>query len=174
MKNKAIFFDRDGILIKEIYKKRLGEPKSINKIKDIKFKKGINDIAKYYKKKFLLIMVTNQPDVKRKKISIKKVNRINDIISNKLNLDDVYTCFCDNDKCKFRKPNNGSVIKAKKKWNINLKKSYFIGDRWKDIITGNKSKCITILLERPYSKKKLCKPNFSINDLKELYKIILI
>ena len=63
--------------------------------------------------------------------------------------------------------------KAEKKFNINLKKSFMIGDRWRDIGAGKKAGCQTVFIERHYSEKKKYKPNFQIKSLDELYNIII-
>ena len=63
---RAIFLDRDGVLIKAPkYKKK---PHSIRKFKDIKILKNVKKSLSILREKFLLIMITNQPDVSRKKI----------------------------------------------------------------------------------------------------------
>ena len=62
--NKAIFLDRDGVLIKAPTVSRL--PKSIKKLSEIKIYSEIKKFCKFYKKKYLLIMITNQPDYSKK------------------------------------------------------------------------------------------------------------
>ena len=63
--NRAIFFDRDGVLIQAPVKD--GYPKSIKTKEEIIFSKGIKHFCDYFRKEFKLIMITNQPDFKRKK-----------------------------------------------------------------------------------------------------------
>ncbi len=167
---RAIFFDRDGVLINAPVVE--GKPKSIQTLKELKFCPNIYKICKYYKKHFYLIMVTNQPDFARKVNTKKNINEINDYIKKKLNLDDIFTCFSDNDKDKDRKPNPGMLMKAKKKYQINLKKSFMIGDRWRDIGAGKKVNCSTIFMDRKYDEKLLYKPNYIINKLSNIYSII--
>ena len=117
-------------------------------------------------------MITNQPDVSRKKIKKLKVDEINILIKKKLNLDDVFVCYTDNDKSKFRKPNPGMILKAAAKYNINLKKSYFIGDRWKDIDAGRKAYCKTVFIDHNYNEKLNLKPNYKIKKFKEVLSFI--
>lgn len=167
---QAIFFDRDGVLINAPV--ICGKPKSIQTIKELKFCPEIIKICKYYKKYFYLIMVTNQPDFTRKVNTKKNINEINSYIKKKLNLDDVYTCYSDNDKDKDRKPNIGMLQKAKKKYQINFKKSYIVGDRWRDIGAGNKANCSSILIDRKYNEKMIFKPKHKINRLSKIYSII--
>ena len=168
---RAIFFDRDGVLVEAPTVNNL--PKSPKTIKDIKLCKGIVKFCKFYKKKnFYLIMVTNQPDFSRKKNSKKNINQINEYLKKKLNFDDVYVCFSDDDKCIDRKPNPGMIYIGAKKFNLNLRKSFLIGDRWRDIGAGNKANCTTILIEKNYNEKLKFKPKYIVKNLNQIYKII--
>ena len=168
--NRAIFFDRDGVLIKAPVVK--GKPKSIQNIKQLKFCSGINKICEYYKKNYYLIMVTNQPDYERKQNTKKNIIEINNFIKKKLNLDAVYVCYSDNNNHKDRKPNPGMILKAKKKYKLDLNKSYLVGDRWRDIGAGNKAKCVTIFIDKKYDEKLSYKPTHKIDRLNKIFSII--
>ena len=170
IKEAAIFFDRDGVLIEAplINKK----PTSVQSLKDVKLCKNILEICKYYKKNYYLIMVTNQPDYSRGVNSKKNIVNINNFLKKKLNLDMIYVCYSDNEKCIDRKPNPGMLLKAKKKYKINLKKSFMIGDRWRDVGAGNRAGCRTVFIDRNYSEKLIYKPNYSIRKLKDILLII--
>jgi len=169
--HKAVFLDRDGVLIKAPVT-RDRKPLSIKNISKLKFLPTVIKTCKVLKSKYLLIMITNQPDVSRKKIKKFKVDEINILIKKKLNLDDVFVCYTDNDKSKFRKPNPGMILKAAEKYNINLKKSYFIGDRWKDIDAGRKVYCKTVFIDHNYNEKLNLKPNYKIKKFKEVLSFI--
>ena len=170
IKEAAIFFDRDGVLIEAplINKK----PTSVQSLKHVKLCKNILEICQYYKKNYYLIMVTNQPDYSRGVNSKKNIININNFLKKKLNLDMIYVCYSDNEKCIDRKPNPGMLLKAKKKYKINLKESFMIGDRWRDIGAGNRAGCRTIFIDRNYSEKLIYKPNYSIRKLKDILLII--
>jgi D-glycero-D-manno-heptose 1,7-bisphosphate phosphatase len=72
--NKAIFFDRDGVLNKAIIKNN--KPFSPKTLKQLEINPDANMIIKYAKKKkFLTFMITNQPDVARGKNSKKNVDK---------------------------------------------------------------------------------------------------
>ena len=59
-----------------------------------------------------------------------------------MDIDDIYVCIHDDDDyCDCRKPKIGMLKKASFKYNIDLNKSYLIGDRWKDIECGQIAKC---------------------------------
>ena len=170
VKKNAIFFDRDGVLIKAPVDQH-NKPKSIKTYDQIEWADNINKICSFYKKNYYLIMVTNQPDVTRKVNSLKNVIRINAEIKKKLDLDDIFVCYCD-DTCSNRKPNPGMILNAKKKYNLDLKKCYFIGDRWRDVEASYNAGCESILLDYNYNEEIKIKPNFKIKNLKEIYGII--
>jgi D-glycero-D-manno-heptose 1,7-bisphosphate phosphatase len=171
MQKKAIFFDRDGVLIKAPIDKN-NKPKSIINVDQIELSENIYDICEYYRKDFYLIMITNQPDVSRKVNTKTNVDLINMYLKNILNLNDVFVCYCSDDNCKNRKPNAGMLFKAKDKYGLDIKSCYFIGDRWRDIDAGYKFGCKTILIDRGYSEKLNFRPNYVIKSLKDIFSII--
>ena len=167
---RAIFLDRDGVLIK--IKKVNNKPYSVDEITKIKILKETQKTLKKLKEKFLLIMVTNQPNVSRGFVSKAMVNKINLYIKNQLDLDDIYCCFHDDHhKCKCRKPKAGMLIDAKKKWKIDLKKSFMVGDRKKDMLAGAKVNCHNLFIDYNYDevkpRKNLC---FYIKSIKDVIK----
>jgi D-glycero-D-manno-heptose 1,7-bisphosphate phosphatase len=170
--NKAIFLDRDGVINNIIVNK--GLPSSPSKFEEFKILPGVREsISKLKKLNFYCILVTNQPDVSRGKIKKEIVDKMNEYIKKELDLNDVFVCFHDDeDNCKCRKPKPGLILDATKKWNINLKKSYMIGDRWKDIDAGTKSGCKTIFIDNKYNESIKSKPNFVSKDLLNAVKII--
>ena len=97
------------------------------------------------KKKYLVIIVTNQSGVGRGLIKMKQLKAIHDYLQNKIkkfeaNIDDIYFCPYHKEfgkgkykkKSEDRKPGSGMLKKAIKKWNINLSKSFMIGDKITD------------------------------------------
>jgi D-glycero-D-manno-heptose 1,7-bisphosphate phosphatase len=162
--NRAIFFDRDGVLITAPLGKN-NKPESVQTLSKINLTVGIIKLCRNLKKKYYLFMITNQPDFARKKNTKKNINQINIFLKNKLNLDDIFVCFCKYDSCKNRKPNPGMLIQAKKKFNINLKKSFFIGDRWRDIDAGKKVGCKTIFIDYKYNEKQPSGWDFKVSSL---------
>ena len=162
---KAIFLDRDGTLNKAYIENGLPiSPSSLNKFKIIKgVKKSINRLKKL---NFLCILITNQPDVFRGKISKKTVVKMNSYIKKKIKLEDMFVCYHDNEhNCSCRKPKPGLLVKASKKWKIDLKKSFMIGDRWKDILAGKKVGCKTIFINNNYKNDKKVKADFTFKSL---------
>ena len=87
----------------------------------------------------MLFIVTNQPDVFTKDNTKKNVLEINDFLKKKLPITKIFTCYCKNNKCTYRKPNIGMIIKATQIYNLDLSKSFIIGDKISDKKCANKS-----------------------------------
>lgn len=153
-KNKAFFFDRDGILNKSILKKN--KPYSPRNLRELILNFELVEFIKKLKKKnFKIIVITNQPDIKSGKLSKYTLRIINLIIKKKFYIDDFFICIHGrNENCHCRKPKPGLIIKASKKWNINLKESFFVGDRLKDMRAGEIVGCNTIFIDYDYDETK--------------------
>ena len=158
MKRRAILLDRDGILNKAIVLN--GKPYPPAFISEIEMTIGITDVLIQLKNlDFLLIVVTNQPDVAKGTTSLEKVYAINNYLSSKLPLDDIFVCFHDDkDGCSCRKPKPGLILEAAAKYNLNVSNSYLIGDRWKDIEAGRKAGCTTLWVDYGYEELFKSKP----------------
>lgn len=154
-KVKAVFLDRDGVLNKAVIVNGLPYPPgSLNELEILPgVKQGLEQLKEL---RYLLIVLTNQPDVARKITPIKTVEIMNNYLKEKLNLDDIYCCIHDStDNCTCRKPKPGMVFSAAEKWDIDLVNSFIIGDRWKDIETGINSGLRTILIDYNYNEKHI-------------------
>lgn len=151
--NKAIFLDRDGVLNEAIIKNNLPYPPA--SVEETVIPGDAFPALTILKQwGFLLICVTNQPDVVRGKTTMAIVNAINQELKKALPLDDILVCFHDDiDNCACRKPMPGLLISASQKYNIDLNKSFMIGDRWRDIEAGSNAGCQTILLQQGYDEK---------------------
>ncbi len=175
-KNKSIFLDRDGTLIKAIKKSKFKYRPPYNK-KELKIFEDIK-FLKLFSKKYFLIICTNQPDLKRGLQTKVFNNFINNQIKKKIPIKDIFSCEClkTEKNCNCYKPKTDMILKAKKKYKISLSESYVIGDSWRDISLGQKTGCKTILVERDQNKvimkKKIFKPDFIIKNFRNLKKII--
>ncbi len=170
-KKKCIFFDRDGTLI-DIPKHKFSKPKSFNNLNQVHLRKEVIEVCSLLKKKYLLMLFTNQPDVTRRKNSKINVENINLFLKKKLYLDNILVNYSDNEEDYFRKPNPGMLFYAEKKFDIDLKNSYVVGDRWRDIDAGSAAKCKTIFIDKNYSEKLNCRPDFIVKNIKQILKFI--
>ena len=162
---KAVFLDRDGVIKEAIVKNGLPTPPSL--LDELKILPGVKEsILKLKKLNFVCIIVTNQPDVSRGKINKNTVIKINNFLKKKIELDDIFVCYHDDqDNCNCRKPKPGLLLQARKKWNVDFKKSFIIGDRWRDIHAGKKVGCKTIFLDYKYKDIKPKNPDFVTDTL---------
>jgi len=170
---KAFFLDRDGIINKA--KIVLNKPYPPSGIEDLELCPGIDQLINLIaSKNYLVIVITNQPDIARGKKTISEDKKINDYLMGKLNIDRIYVCYHDNnDKCECRKPKIGNIIAAKNFYNINMKKSFFIGDRKSDITAGNNSGCKSIFIDYNYSETKPDDYFLSSTSIKDLHNQLL-
>ena len=162
---KAVLLDRDGVINKAIVKN--GLPTSPNSLDELEILPGVKEsILRLKKLNFICIVVTNQPDVPRRKINKNTVIKINNFLKKKIKLDDIFVCYHDDkDNCNCRKPKPGLLLQAGKKWNVDFKKSFMIGDRWRDIQAGEKVECKTIYLDYNYKDIKPKNTDFVTDKL---------
>ena len=162
---KAVFLDRVGVINKAFIKE--GLPTSPHSLDELKILPGVKEsVLRLKKLNFVCLVVTNQPDVTRGKINKNTVIKMNNFLQKEIKLDDFFVCYHDDeDNCECRKPKPGLLLQASKKWDVNLKKSFIIGDRWRDIQAGEKVGCKTIFLEYNYIDIKPKNPNFITDTL---------
>ena len=153
--NKAIFLDRDGVLNKnrDDYVKTLNELDIFPEIG--KCIKMIND------RNYLAIVITNQSAIARKLTTQNEVEKIHKYIQNFLKkwnakIDAFYYCpHHPDDNCVCRKPQPGLILQAAHDFNIDLKKSWMIGDHDRDIQSGVNAGCQTIKISSNDSLEKI-------------------
>ena len=89
-KSKAIFFDRDGVLVKSIIKNKTF---AVKKVADFKiYKNASNLINKVVNKGYKIFIITNQPDVEKGSITLKVLNEMHKKLSKKIKVDKIFTC----------------------------------------------------------------------------------
>ncbi|MEC7488373.1 MAG: HAD-IIIA family hydrolase [Pseudomonadota bacterium] len=171
--NRCVFLDRDGVIIRAFV--REGTPFPPVSITEVEILPGVEKaLYDLQSKGFLLVIVTNQPDVARGLVARSAVEKINSYIVNRLPIDHVYTCFHDTrDCCNCRKPSPGALISASKKHGIDLGRSYMVGDRWKDIEAGKAAGCKTIFLDYGYAEKQPDTQIYRVGSLKDAAEFII-
>lgn len=155
-KQKAIFLDRDGTINKYV--------PFLTDIDQFELLPGVaRAIKKINESGYLAIVVTNQPVIARGELSIDGLNEIHKKMETLLGqegayLDDIFICPHHPDKgfpgevpelkisCDCRKPKPGMLFQAAEKYNIDLSKSWMIGDGQRDIGAGKNAHCHTALI----------------------------
>ena len=149
---RAVFLDRDGVINEAVIRNRKPyPPKSLAELRVT----SETEIAlhKLFDSGFILIGITNQPDIARGTQKKEVVEAINGYLLEKLPIKEILVCYHDDgDNCNCRKPRPGLILEAAKKWKIDLQKSFMIGDRWKDIEAGMRAGCKTIWIDRRYDE----------------------
>lgn len=166
--NKAVFFDRDGVLNDCcVINGKPFPPVDTNQLIISKYARA--SLSALKKEGFLLICVTNQPDVARGINTLENVQKMNDKVLKELPLDKLYCCFHDNiDKCNCRKPKPGMLLQGQEEFSLDLRHCYMIGDRTGDIQAGRSAGCFTVFLDRDYDEQKPDPPaDFTCNNLEE-------
>jgi D-glycero-D-manno-heptose 1,7-bisphosphate phosphatase len=170
---KAIFLDRDGVINKvELINGKPYPPMSID---GLVLLPKVNESLEFLKNAgYLLIVITNQPDVTRGKANREAIEFIHEFMKKTLPLNDIFTCYHDDhDNCSCRKPKPGNILEAANLYDIDLQKSFMIGDRWRDIEAGIKAGCKTFFIDYGYQEKKPTNYDFKVKSLYEAVKIIL-
>ncbi len=152
-KRKAVFLDRDGVLNHAIVKD--GKPYPPSNVDELEIPEDVPEALEVLKEAgFLLIGVTNQPDVSRGTQRREVVEAIHASLLKALPLDKIFVCYHDDaDGCSCRKPLPGLLFQAAESYPIDLSCSFMIGDRWKDVEAGRRAGCVTILIEHHYAEK---------------------
>ncbi len=150
---RAVFLDRDGVINRAIV--RDGKPYPPPSLEEMEILPGTKEALDLLKSlQFLLLVVTNQPDVSRGTQTEDEVNRIHAYLAGRLPIDDFLVCFHDNrDNCQCRKPKPGLLMDGARKHKVNLADSFLIGDRWRDVDAGYLAGCQTILIDYGYRER---------------------
>lgn len=150
---RAVFVDRDGVINKSVV--RDGRPFPPSSCAELEILPGVVEaVARLRSAGFLVIAVTNQPDVGRGRQRREVVDDIHAHIRQAVPLDDLRVCFhVEEDGCSCRKPRPGMLIDAAGQWGVDLPASFMIGDRWRDIEAGKAAGCRTILVGERYDER---------------------
>jgi D-glycero-D-manno-heptose 1,7-bisphosphate phosphatase len=170
---RAVFLDRDGVINRAMVRdKKPYPPRTLN---DLKILPGVLEaLQALHKAGWLLIVVTNQPDVSRGITNISDVEAINRHLMDSLPIDEIRTCYHDDkDICSCRKPMPGLLIAAAETHKINLSSSFMVGDRWRDVIAGNNAGCKTIFIDYGYDEQQPSEFNYLADSLFHASEIIL-
>jgi D-glycero-D-manno-heptose 1,7-bisphosphate phosphatase len=117
---------------------------------------------------FVLMVVTNQPDVARGVQKQEVVEAMNRGLARVMPIDEFWVCYHDDsDNCNCRKPKPGLLMTAALKWSIDLHQSFMVGDRWKDMEAGIAAGCRTVFIDHGYSERKPAHSDFTARSLRE-------
>lgn len=173
--NRAIFLDRDGVLNELVERKdgSMTAPWSITEFQFTPYAKTAIEILSYMDYKTLV--VTNQPDLNRGTgpLTITDLDLMHKMIKKWLKVDDI--CYSEDRGSDTYKPNNGMIEKLIKEYMIDRSQSFMIGDRWKDIVAGYRSKLTTIFVGHEYTypyEHRNIQPDYIVKSVLEAATLI--
>lgn len=172
---KAVFLDRDGVInVDKGY---------VHRVQDFRFIPGsFRALRRLKAAGFLCVLITDQSGIGRGYYSKQDTERVHKHMQRCLArhgalLDEIYYCpHAPEAGCSCRKPKPGLVRQATKEHSIAPAKSYFVGDKRRDIQTGKNARCKTVLVLTGKAGKDPgfdVEPDFIAKDLKEAADLIV-
>jgi D-glycero-D-manno-heptose 1,7-bisphosphate phosphatase len=151
--NRAVFLDRDGVVNLAVV--RDGRPyPPVDRSEMVINPDAESALARLKREGFLLVVVTNQPDVARGVQSRATIEEMHSELRSRLPIDDFFACFHDDiDRCDCRKPAPGLLLQAAERYCIRLSESFLIGDRWRDVEAGYRAGVQTVLIDYGYRER---------------------
>ena len=177
IRKRAVFLDRDGVLNRPVV--RDGRPFPPARIEEFELYPDVVEACAQLKEAgFLLVVVTNQPDVGRGT----QTRQLIDVIHARLravipSLDAIEVCFhagaAHGESCDCRKPRPGMLLRAAAAYEIDLSGSFLIGDRWRDVDCAHAAGCRAIFIDRGYQESLREKPEFTVGNFSDAVRAIL-
>ena len=160
----AVFVDRDGVINEIVWNDDIEQLDSPMKVSQFRFLPGVADaLAKIAKKGYYIFIVTNQPGAAKGKTDLATLYDINTYMIDSLSkqgvdIDDIFMCphypkelpltkekFLIKE-CNCRKPKPGLIYRAMRKYNIDMSRSFMIGDSCSDVEAGAATGLATIFI----------------------------
>lgn len=169
---KTVFVDRDGTIVEDTG--------YVHKAEDFKLlPNAIEGLRKLGK--FMIFIVTNQSGIGRGVYKLEDFKKFNDRMieelgKHKIRIEKIYYCpHAPEDNCGCRKPKTKLLEEAKREFEIDLEKSFVIGDQKADIELGKNANCrsILVLTGNGNKTKNEVKADFVAKDLLDAAKWIL-
>lgn len=172
-KRKAVFLDRDGVLVATHV--RDGKPIAALTLGEFEILPEAPEAVQALKAAgFVTVLTTNQPELARGNVDSATMEAMHAKLGAAVPLDDVRICPHDSGAgCGCRKPAPGMLLDAARDLDLDLAASYMIGDRWRDVGAGRAAGCTTILIERGYDEPEHVEPDFTVADVAEAARLVL-
>jgi D-glycero-D-manno-heptose 1,7-bisphosphate phosphatase len=177
IRRRAVFLDRDGVLNRPAVREGLPFPPA--RVEEIELYSDVVDgCAQLENAGFLLVAVTNQPDVGRGTQSREIVEAMHAHLRAAIPcLAAIEVCFhagaSHGQSCDCRKPKPGLLLRAAETYAIDLPASFLIGDRWRDIDCARAAGCRAVFIDHGYREALREKPDFTVSNFSEAVRAIL-
>jgi D-glycero-D-manno-heptose 1,7-bisphosphate phosphatase len=180
MLRPAVFLDRDGTLNRQVI--RDGKPYPPQTVDDFRLFPGAADAcAKLAVAGYVLVVATNQPDVGRGTQSQHTVEAMHARLQQLIpQIARVEVCYApgnahapDAKPDPRRKPEPGMLLEAARELGLDLKRSWMIGDRWRDIDCGQRAGVRTVFIDFGYAEELRAAPDFTVRSIAEAAEVIV-
>ncbi len=150
-RRRAVFLDRDGVLAEEVLCG--GRPRAPLSLAEFRVvPQAGREIERLRAAGLACIVVTNQPEIARGTLQPDVLQAMHELLRAEIPVAGVYVCPHDpTEGCGCHKPKPGLLWAAAAEHDIDVARSFLIGDRWRDIGAGRAAGCFSVLLRRPYS-----------------------
>jgi D-glycero-D-manno-heptose 1,7-bisphosphate phosphatase len=171
VKRRAVFLDRDGVLVRAAPLKDYAHGPLT--LEDFAVFPGVAEPVKRLRDAgFLTVLATNQPGIARGQMSWETLDAMHTILRAAVPLDDIEVCpHRDADACACRKPKPGMLLAAADKLGIDLPASYFVGDTVRDVTAAQAAGVTPILIDWPYNRE--LEVRLRVRDLAEAAELIV-
>jgi D-glycero-D-manno-heptose 1,7-bisphosphate phosphatase len=173
MGSRAIFLDRDGVLV--IPEFRDGRSFAPRTLEDFRIYPGAAESARRLKEAgYKLVVVTNQPDVGNGLVDRSVVETMNQKLRDAVPVDAIEVCYHTNaDNCDCRKPKPGMLLRAAERLGLDCARSIMVGDRWSDVEAAKAAGCKSIFIDLNYRDRRPEQPDFVVSSFNQAADIIL-
>jgi D-glycero-D-manno-heptose 1,7-bisphosphate phosphatase len=153
--NKAVFLDRDGVLVIPDFRDgRSFAPKSLQEF--AVYPDAVSSVDQLKKAGFKVVVVSNQPDVGAGLVGLEVIEEMNDRLRRMMPLDAIKVCYHTNEQhCTCRKPSPGMLLEAAAELAVDLSASIMVGDRASDVEAGARAGCRTAFIDLGYTAEQL-------------------
>ena len=167
MTARAVFLDRDGVVLEAV--ERDGVPEPAPAADAVVLPGAFEAVAMLCRAGYHVLIVTNQPDIARGRLSRSEVDAANARLQAAIpGIEEVRVCpHDDDDDCPCRKPRPGLLVAPGTHGPWDLVESYMIGDRWRDIDAGRAAGCRTVFIDHGYAETRPAKFDHKVSSLLE-------
>ena len=174
---RAVFLDRDGVLNRPLVRDGRPYPPATPEEFEL-YPDAAEGSARLKAANFLLVVVTNQPDVGRGSQESETVEAIHRKLQASIpEIDRIEVCYHAGESygeaCACRKPKPGMLVRAANELRIRLPASYLIGDRWRDVDCARAAGCKAVFIDRRYNESLRATPDFTVASFAEAADVVL-
>ncbi|MDP3073396.1 MAG: HAD-IIIA family hydrolase [Opitutaceae bacterium] len=174
----AVFLDRDGTLNRQVV--REGKPYPPQTLAEFQLFDGVPAAcAQLAAAGYVLVVATNQPDVGRGTQSQAVVEEMHAHLQNLIPaIARIEACYAPGQGVAHpddhrRKPEPGMLLDAARALELDLARSWMIGDRWRDIDCGRRAGVRTVFIDFGYAEELQAAPDFTVSSFAEAARIVL-